>query len=335
MHGAGTVLDPTNTNFNDYFTGVLKIDETMSYTFDSIGITFAYIRESSAAIVDTLVFEVFTNNNATNLGLLSLNVGSTIPYGVNPIITPYIKFDTLTGHVNATDVQIKVPLTESDTIGTGLGMVVYKSVAIPSPFSVNAGKVVGAVAYFIPGYTWVDSDTINSASSTKNQFYFWSYEEHGQGTYPSYDEDDYNGSHYVTTGTAFNPSDQLYGKLYPAYIYSNAYLEHHMIDFCLTADYSMTNVDELNSINGITLSQNYPNPFSNTAIINYELQNNTSVVFDIYNITGEKIMTIEEGEKTAGKHNVTLNAENLAAGAYYFTLTTNNIKLTKKMLIIK
>ena len=44
-------------------------------------------------------------------------------------------------------------------------------------------------------------------------------------------------------------------------------------------------------------------------------------------------MELNEGYKSAGNHKAILNAENLDAGVYYYTLSTNNYTQTKKMVI--
>ena len=85
--------------------------------------------------------------------------------------------------------------------------------------------------------------------------------------------------------------------------------------------------------NGVTLGQNIPNPATSTTKVNYSLETATTVSFDIIDITGKTVMTINEGNRVAGEHNVVINTAALAKGVYYYTLTANANKLTKKMVI--
>jgi len=83
------------------------------------------------------------------------------------------------------------------------------------------------------------------------------------------------------------------------------------------------------------LEQNYPNPFNKHTDINYSVASGTDVNIEVCDITGRKVLEINEGYKPAGKHKLTLNAESLSAGIYYYTLITNNYRDTKKMVISK
>jgi flagellar hook assembly protein FlgD len=53
----------------------------------------------------------------------------------------------------------------------------------------------------------------------------------------------------------------------------------------------------------------------------------------IYNVAGAQIMNLNEGLKSVGNHNMTINANNLPAGVYYYTLTADNYSVTKKMIV--
>jgi len=89
-------------------------------------------------------------------------------------------------------------------------------------------------------------------------------------------------------------------------------------------------------VNGIRFSQNTPNPFSKNTAINYELENTADITINVYDVTGKKVASLNEGEQTAGKHIVKFNAESLSAGVYYYSLKVgNNVTSSKKMVIVK
>ncbi|MBD3374013.1 T9SS type A sorting domain-containing protein [candidate division KSB1 bacterium] len=84
------------------------------------------------------------------------------------------------------------------------------------------------------------------------------------------------------------------------------------------------------------LNVNYPNPFNPKTVITYEIPQNEHVVLRITDILGRKIKNLVNGHKKAGYHSVNFNAENLAGGIYFYTLTTGSgMTMTKKMLLLK
>jgi len=86
-----------------------------------------------------------------------------------------------------------------------------------------------------------------------------------------------------------------------------------------------------------SLRQNYPNPFSRSTLIRYQLQNESNVVLKIYDPLGREIAVLENERKSAGYYNVTFSASqmNLPSGVYFYSLQTDNYKETKKMVFVK
>ena len=82
-----------------------------------------------------------------------------------------------------------------------------------------------------------------------------------------------------------------------------------------------------------TLGQNYPNPFKQSTEISYELANGADVTIEVMDLTGRKVMEINEGQRAAGKHTAVLNAAGLEAGVYFYTLKAGNFTETKRMMI--
>jgi len=88
-----------------------------------------------------------------------------------------------------------------------------------------------------------------------------------------------------------------------------------------------------NDLGVAVLGQNYPNPFSGTTTIDYQLTNSNDISLEVYDITGRQVLNVDEGFQTTGKHTITLNASSLNAGVYYYTLVAGNAKVTKRMII--
>lgn len=93
-------------------------------------------------------------------------------------------------------------------------------------------------------------------------------------------------------------------------------------------------MDEKENNMGLKLFQNYPNPFSNTTEITYELNKpSKNVSLEITDIVGRKIMEFKQREQLNGVHSVSVNAGKLSKGIYFYTLKTGDAILTKRMII--
>ncbi|RJP62899.1 MAG: T9SS C-terminal target domain-containing protein, partial [Ignavibacteriales bacterium] len=83
------------------------------------------------------------------------------------------------------------------------------------------------------------------------------------------------------------------------------------------------------------LSQNYPNPFNPTTIIKFAVPKAGYYHLNVYNILGQKMMTLVEGQLQAGYHSSVFDGANLASGIYIYSLEGENVNLSRKMLLIK
>ena len=106
---------------------------------------------------------------------------------------------------------------------------------------------------------------------------------------------------------------------------------------------SVTGVSDLSSPvlpSQYRLCQNYPNPFNPETDIRYELPEAGFVRLDIYNILGQKIVTLVNEDQEAGYKSVTWNGQNgwgldLSSGIYFYTLQVGHFTQTRKMVLTK
>ncbi len=91
------------------------------------------------------------------------------------------------------------------------------------------------------------------------------------------------------------------------------------------------------------LAQNYPNPFNPSTTIQYsipvvdvlsgvEVQN---VTLNIYDILGNVVATLVDGNQATGEYSVNFNGNDLSSGIYLYKLTYGSQTLTRKMMLVK
>jgi hypothetical protein len=84
-----------------------------------------------------------------------------------------------------------------------------------------------------------------------------------------------------------------------------------------------------------SLLQNYPNPFNPTTKIEYTLPQQSRVRLSIYNVLGQEVATLVNGEQTAGYKSATFDASALPSGVYIYRITAGTFNAARKLLLIK
>lgn len=83
------------------------------------------------------------------------------------------------------------------------------------------------------------------------------------------------------------------------------------------------------------LVSNHPNPFNAATTIDYTLPEQSEIVFSIYNLLGQRVVTVFEGAKEAGRHSVTWDASDFPSGVYFARLETASHTENIKMVLLK
>jgi hypothetical protein len=92
--------------------------------------------------------------------------------------------------------------------------------------------------------------------------------------------------------------------------------------------------------NQFDLSQNFPNPFNPSTTIRFALPTAGHVELSVYNLVGQKVATVVDGEMTAGHHTVVWAGRNdasqpVASGIYFYRLKAAGFDQTRKMMLVK
>ena len=87
------------------------------------------------------------------------------------------------------------------------------------------------------------------------------------------------------------------------------------------------------------LGQNYPNPFNPSTIIPYRLPVSTHVRLEVFNLLGQQVATLVDGDRPAGSHTVRWDGTDAAgravgAGVYLYRLTGDGMRAANRMVLI-
>lgn len=96
--------------------------------------------------------------------------------------------------------------------------------------------------------------------------------------------------------------------------------------------------------NNFKLYQNFPNPFNPQTTLEVFISGNqeqsANIVVEIFNVLGQKVKTVYDGNLQSGTHQFTWSGDNEAGaavpgGIYYAVLTAGSVRNTIKMVLLK
>ena len=100
------------------------------------------------------------------------------------------------------------------------------------------------------------------------------------------------------------------------------------------ADFTVQSVNEnIASADLFKVSQNYPNPVSGQTYFTVSLDEGTNLNLEVYSLTGQVVSVKDLGYKSTGTHTVTIDATDLSAGVYFYTVSAGTNKVTHKMIV--
>ncbi|MBN1998132.1 T9SS type A sorting domain-containing protein [candidate division KSB1 bacterium] len=84
-----------------------------------------------------------------------------------------------------------------------------------------------------------------------------------------------------------------------------------------------------------SLNQNRPNPFNPVTTISFKMENDSFVTLRIYNIMGQQVGILVNGNLAAGVYQVNFNASELPSGTYFYELQVGTKRQIRKMNFLK
>ncbi|UCC80764.1 MAG: T9SS type A sorting domain-containing protein [Candidatus Zixiibacteriota bacterium] len=149
-----------------------------------------------------------------------------------------------------------------------------------------------------------------------------------------------SSDHYYGDGSNFETSIAWPGPEWHTYYFrfsdGASTVETELDSIYLTVD----GIEDENLPVTFELRQNYPNPFNARTRIEFVLGEQSAVELLVYNITGEKIVTLADAEFEAGLHGVTWDGQDsygrrVSSGIYFYRISAGNNTVTRKMLLMK
>ena len=81
--------------------------------------------------------------------------------------------------------------------------------------------------------------------------------------------------------------------------------------------------------------QNYPNPFSTSTVISYQLPSIADVELSVYDLLGQKVVTFVKERQQPGSYEVTWDATDFPEGIYFYRLKVGSYVESRRMVLIK
>ena len=204
-------------------------------------------------------------------------------------------------------------------IHTPAGIVLSSGNPVPEPIVVNTGDLVAPVdAEAYEGcLVKVENITVTQEPDLDNQWYV----DNGTG---ECQVDDNIFAYSVSLGDQF---EYIIGAL--DYGYDEYGINPRDID-----DLCVYSIDDPSN-NSLTLYQNFPNPFNTHTSIMYSLPQSSNIKINIYNLKGQLVKTLVNGDKPAGSHTVEWNTKEMSSGIYFYKLSNKDKTFIKKMILMR
>lgn len=97
---------------------------------------------------------------------------------------------------------------------------------------------------------------------------------------------------------------------------------------------SATGTDELvEPVASVALHPNYPNPFSGSTTIRFELADPVVTEVAVYDLLGRRVATVADGPRASGSHEVHIDAQSLSSGIYFVRLTAGQETRHRQIIV--
>ena len=114
----------------------------------------------------------------------------------------------------------------------------------------------------------------------------------------------------------------------------------HVIGFLAPSVRAFSSADEIDLPTLVALSQNTPNPFNPATTIRYDVPSEGRVCLVVYNVMGQTVRVLVDGDQVAGRHAVLWDGtdaqgRDIASGVYLCRMEAGDYHAVRKMLLLR
>ncbi len=88
-------------------------------------------------------------------------------------------------------------------------------------------------------------------------------------------------------------------------------------------------------ISNIFQLRSFPNPFTRSTTIQYNLSKEAKVTLGVYDLSGRQVASLVNETKAAGTHQLSFSAEKLPSGTYLCRFESGSFSLTERLILLK
>lgn len=140
--------------------------------------------------------------------------------------------------------------------------------------------------------------------------------------------DNIPGTHLQNDGnTGLHPNEKVdiyYAAIPTSEITSNSIGQHTLGENRIQRDPQV-----------FVVGQNSPNPFAYQTEVTIYLNESSSLELGVFDLTGKQLIKRNLGELPKGNHIVTIDGSQLNTGIYFYTLSAQGYRVTKKMNVVR
>ncbi|MFQ5571471.1 MAG: choice-of-anchor tandem repeat NxxGxxAF-containing protein [Rhodothermales bacterium] len=93
--------------------------------------------------------------------------------------------------------------------------------------------------------------------------------------------------------------------------------------------------DEMPLPDDFMLYPSYPNPFTRTTTIPFDVKETTRVVLTVFDLLGRRVATLVDRYYPAGRHRATFDAGRLGSGVYVYAIRMGDYEQVRKMVLVR
>jgi len=162
------------------------------------------------------------------------------------------------------------------------------------------------------------------------------------GNYENDHNNAYKGIILKTTNSGDTWIEQVYGNsntFYNSVFITDRYVFIAATGVVIRGEHTI-GIKNISSIipEKMILHQNYPNPFNPITKFKFEIPQNYNlkkIKLSVYSILGNEIIVLAQREFKAGIYEADFDASHLSSGIYFYKLSTDDIELVRKMILLK